>query len=107
VLRYRDSEGIRRKLINRCLSLLFIKPSIIEKQKILIVAHGNSLRALVKHLNNLSNEEILKINIPTGIPLVYHLDENLKVEKKYYLGDQNKINKAINLVQNQGNVNSN
>ena len=84
-----------------------IKPSIIEKQKILIVAHGNSLRALVKYLNNLSNEEILKVNIPTGIPLVYHLDENLKVEKKYYLGDQNKINKAINLVQNQGNVNSN
>jgi len=79
-----------------------IKPSILEKQKVLIVAHGNSLRALVKYLDNLSDEEILKINIPTGIPLVYNLDENIKVKKSYYLGDQDAINKAISLVRNQG-----
>jgi len=79
-----------------------IKSSILEKQKVLIVAHGNSLRALVKYLNNLSDEEILKINIPTGIPLIYDLDNNLKVMESYYLGDQDAINKAINSVRNQG-----
>ena len=79
-----------------------IKKAIIEKQKILIVAHGNSLRALVKHLDNLSDDEILKVNIPTGIPLVYDLDDNLKVKRSYYLGDQDAINMAINSVQNQG-----
>jgi 2,3-bisphosphoglycerate-dependent phosphoglycerate mutase len=79
-----------------------IKPSIIEKQRILIVAHGNSLRALVKYLDNLSDEEILKVNIPTGIPLVYCLDENLKVKKKNYIGDTDAINRAIKSVQNQG-----
>jgi len=79
-----------------------IKSSILEKQKVLIVAHGNSLRALVKYLNNLSDEEILKINIPTGIPLIYDLDSNLKVKKSYYLGDQDTINKAIDSIRNQG-----
>ncbi len=79
-----------------------IKKAISEKQKILIVAHGNSLRALVKHLDNLSDDEILRVNIPTGIPLVYDLDDNLKVKRSYYLGDQDAINKAINSVQNQG-----
>jgi len=79
-----------------------IKPSIIKKQKILIVAHGNSLRALVKHLDNLSDKEILKIIIPTRIPLVYDLDNHLKVKKSYYLGNQDAINKAINSVRNQG-----
>ena len=79
-----------------------IKPTILDNQKVLIVAHGNSLRALVKYLSNLSDEEILKVNIPTGIPLVYNLDKNLKVKTKYYLGDMESINKAINSVQNQG-----
>ena len=79
-----------------------IKPSIIEKQKILIVAHGNSLRALVKHLDNLSDKEILKINIPTGIPFVYELDNHLKVKTSYYLGNQDEINKTITSIQNQG-----
>lgn len=79
-----------------------IKPAIINKQKLLIVAHGNSLRALVKYLDNLSDDEILKVNIPTGIPLVYELNENLKVEAKYYLGNEDEINKAMNLVVNQG-----
>jgi len=79
-----------------------IKQAIVEKQKVLIVAHGNSLRALVKYLDNLSDDEILKINIPTGIPLVYDLDENFKVKAKYYLGNKDEINKAVNSVANQG-----
>ena len=79
-----------------------IKPSILNQQKVIIVAHGNSLRALVKYLDNLSDEEILDINIPTGIPLVYDLDANLKVNAKSYLGDQEAINQSINSVKNQG-----
>jgi len=81
-----------------------IKPAILAKQNVLIVAHGNSLRALVKYLDNLSDEDILKINIPTGIPLIYDLDNNLKVKKSYYLGDQDAINKAIKSMQNQGKI---
>ena len=79
-----------------------IKPTILKKQKVLIVAHGNSLRALVKYLDNLSDDEILKVNIPTGIPLVYDLNENFKVKAKYYLGNEDEINKAMNSVANQG-----
>ena len=79
-----------------------IKPSILNQQKVLIVAHGNSLRALVTYLDNLSDEEILDINIPTGIPLVYDLDENLNVKTKSYLGDQAAVNQLINSVKNQG-----
>ncbi|MCA9408581.1 MAG: 2,3-diphosphoglycerate-dependent phosphoglycerate mutase [Candidatus Omnitrophica bacterium] len=71
-------------------------------KKVVIAAHGNSLRALVKHLDNMSEEDILKLNIPTGIPLVYELDENLKAIKHYYLGDQSKIEQAMNAVANQG-----
>lgn len=81
-----------------------IKPDILKNQKVLIVAHGNSLRALVKHLDNLSDDEIVKVNIPTGIPLVYELDQELKVLSKGYLGDQEKINKAMDSVKNQGKV---
>jgi len=81
-----------------------IKPAILDKQKVLIVAHGNSLRALVKYLDNMSDEEILKINIPTGIPLLYDLDEKLKVKSKKYLGDEEAINQAMNSVKNQGKV---
>lgn len=79
-----------------------IKPVIRKKQKVLIVAHGNSLRALVKYLDNLSDDEILKVNIPTGIPLVYDLNENFEVKAKYYLGNEDEINRAMNLVSNQG-----
>ena len=79
-----------------------IKPTILKKQKVLIVAHGNSLRALVRYLDNLSDDEILKVNIPTGIPFVYDLNENFKVKTKYYLGNEDEINKAMNLVANQG-----
>ena len=67
----------------------------------MICAHGNSLRALVKHLDGVSEEDILELNIPTGIPLVYELDENLKPTKHYYLGDQEAAKKAAEAVANQ------
>ena len=79
-----------------------IVPDIKAGKKVLIAAHGNSLRALVKHLDNVSEEEILKLNIPTGIPLVYELDEDLNPIKHYYLGDQEAIKKAAEAVANQG-----
>jgi 2,3-bisphosphoglycerate-dependent phosphoglycerate mutase len=62
-----------------------IAPKIEADQRILICAHGNSLRALVKHLENLSSEEIVKVEIPTGKPLIYKLDQNLKLLDKFYL----------------------
>ena len=67
----------------------------------IIAAHGNSLRALVKYLDNISDTEIPKLNIPTGIPLIYELDENLKPLKHYYLGDPERIKKAIESVAKQ------
>lgn len=79
-----------------------IAPAIKNGQKVLIAAHGNSLRALVKHLDNISDDEILKLNIPTGIPLVYELDEDLKPIKHYYLGDEEAIAAAQAKVANQG-----
>jgi len=79
-----------------------IAPDIKMNKKVLIAAHGNSLRALVKHLDNMSEEEIVKLNIPTGIPLVYELDDNQKPLKHYYLGDQEAIKKAADAVANQG-----
>jgi 2,3-bisphosphoglycerate-dependent phosphoglycerate mutase len=79
-----------------------VVPQIKQDKKVLIVAHGNSLRALVKYLDNMSDEEILKLNIPTGVPLVYELDENLKPVRRYYLGDQDEIAKAAAAVANQG-----
>ena len=77
-------------------------PMIKAGKKVLIVAHGNSLRALVKYLDNISEQEILGMNIPTGIPLVYELDQNLKPIKHYYLGDPEKIKAAMDAVANQG-----
>lgn len=79
-----------------------IVPSINKGLNVLIAAHGNSLRALVKHLDNISDEEIVKLNIPTGIPLVYELDGDLKPIRHYYLGDQEEIEKAIKGVASQG-----
>ncbi len=79
-----------------------ILPEINLGKKVLIVAHGNSLRALVKHLDNISDEDIPNLNIPTGIPLVYELDSNFKASKHYYLGNKKKIEKAMNAVKNQG-----
>ena len=79
-----------------------IAPYIQSGKRVLIVAHGNSLRALVKYLDNTSQEEIVKVNIPTGIPLVYELDTALNPLKKYYLGDPQEVEKAINSVIKQG-----
>nr|5VVE_A Chain A, Phosphoglycerate mutase [Naegleria fowleri]5VVE_B Chain B, Phosphoglycerate mutase [Naegleria fowleri] len=78
-----------------------IAPSVKEGKRVLIAAHGNSLRALVKYLDNISEEEIVELNIPTGVPLVYELDENLKPIKHYYLGDQELIQQKINSVASQ------
>ncbi|MMZ66315.1 2,3-bisphosphoglycerate-dependent phosphoglycerate mutase [compost metagenome] len=72
-----------------------IKPQILAGKNVVIAAHGNSLRALVKYLENLSNEEIVDVNIPTGTPLVYTLDENLKPVEKYYLGSDQKVEHKI------------
>jgi len=78
---------------------LYIEEPLIADKKLLIVAHGNSLRALVKHLDNISNEKILELNIPTGAPLIYELDEKLKPIRHYYLGDEDEIkNRAANVM---------
>jgi len=79
-----------------------IAPALKENKRVLVVAHGNSLRALVKFLDDVSNEEIVKINIPTGIPLVYELDDNLRPIRHYYLGDMAEIEKKIKSVAAQG-----
>ncbi len=79
-----------------------IAPKIKSGQKVIIAAHGNSLRALVKHLDKIPDDEIVGLNIPTGVPLVYELDENLEPIKHYYLGDQDAIQKAMQAVANQG-----
>lgn len=81
-----------------------IAPMVKSGKRVLITAHGNSLRALVKYLDNIPENEIVELNIPTGIPLVYELDENLKPIKHYYLGDQDEIAKAAAAVANQGKV---
>jgi len=79
-----------------------IAPEISAGKKLVIAAHGNSLRALVKYLDGMSEDEILKLNIPTGVPLVYELDENLKPIKSYYLGDQEALAAKLKAVANQG-----
>lgn len=81
-----------------------LAPMIQSGQRVLIVAHGNSLRALVKYLDNISDNEIVELNIPTGVPLVYELDENLKALRSYYLGDPEAVKKAAEAVANQGKV---
>jgi 2,3-bisphosphoglycerate-dependent phosphoglycerate mutase len=78
-----------------------IAPVIKSGKRVVIAAHGNSLRALVKYLDNVSDADITELNIPTGVPLVYELDTNLKPIKHYYLGDQDAINAAINAVAKQ------
>ena len=77
------------------------RPSIQSGQRVLIAAHGNSLRALVKYLDGISNEEIVELNIPTGIPLVYELDEQLKPLRHYYLGDAKAAEEAAARVAQQ------
>ena len=79
-----------------------IVPAIKSGKKIIIAAHGNSLRALVKYLDNVSDKDILELNIPTGVPLAYTLDENLKPVSHKYLGDADAIAKAQAAVASQG-----
>jgi 2,3-bisphosphoglycerate-dependent phosphoglycerate mutase len=79
-----------------------IAPDIRAGRRVLIAAHGNSLRALVKYLDNVSEQEILEVNIPTGIPLVYLLNEDLKPLQKFYLGDQEAVQAKMTAVANQG-----
>lgn len=79
-----------------------IAPQIKAGKKIIIAAHGNSLRALIKYLDEVSEEDIMGMNVPTGMPLVYDLDENLKPLNRQYLGDPEKVAKAMEAVANQG-----
>lgn len=79
-----------------------IAPSVKEGKRVIIAAHGNSLRALVKYLDNVSDEEIPELNIPTGIPLVYELNDDLTPIKHYYLGNEETVKAAMASVANQG-----
>jgi len=81
-----------------------IAPAVASGQRVLITAHGNSLRALVKYLDNISEREIVELNIPTGMPLVYELDDDLKPVTHYYLGDPDRVKKAMEAVASQGKV---
>jgi len=76
-------------------------PDVKAGKRVLIAAHGNSLRALVKHLDGISDDEIVGLNIPTGIPLVYELDDDLAPIRNYYLGDPEAAKKAAEAVANQ------
>lgn len=79
-----------------------IKPQMVDGKRILITAHGNSLRALVKYFENLSDKAIISVNIPTGVPLVYDFDSHFNIIKKRYLGDEEKIKAKISAVAAQG-----
>jgi 2,3-bisphosphoglycerate-dependent phosphoglycerate mutase len=78
-----------------------ILPTLKEQEEVLVAAHGNSLRALVMHLKNMSKEEILKFNIPTGIPYVFEFDDEMNLVKDYFLGDPEEIKKLMDQVANQ------
>ena len=79
-----------------------IRPQMAEGQRIIIAARGNSLRALVKYFDKLSAEQIMEVNIPTGVPLVYEFDDNFQAIKHYYLGDQEALAAKMSAVANQG-----
>ena len=79
-----------------------IMPKVKAGKKLIVAAHGNSLRALVKYLNAISDEDIVKYNIPTGIPLVFEFDDEMKPTTSYYLGDQEAVKTAQEAVANQG-----
>ncbi len=81
-----------------------IAPTVRSGKRVLIAAHGNSLRALVKYLDNIPDDVIPEVNIPTGMPLVYELEDDLKPIKNYYLGDPEKVKKAMEAVASQGKV---
>jgi 2,3-bisphosphoglycerate-dependent phosphoglycerate mutase len=79
-----------------------IAPAVRSGKSVIVAAHGNSLRALIKYLDNVSDDDIVGLNVPTGQPLVYELDADLKPIKSYYLGDEEAIMKAMEAVANQG-----
>ena len=79
-----------------------IAPTVMSGKSVIIAAHGNSLRALVKYLDDISDQDIVELNIPTGQPLVYELDDNLIPLRHYYLGDEEAIRAAMEAVANQG-----
>jgi 2,3-bisphosphoglycerate-dependent phosphoglycerate mutase len=79
-----------------------IAPAVQSGQRVLVAAHGNSLRALVKYLDDISEDDIVALNIPTGIPLIYELDEDLKPQRSFYLGDAEAVRLAAEAVAKQG-----
>jgi 2,3-bisphosphoglycerate-dependent phosphoglycerate mutase len=81
-----------------------VAPAVREGRRVLITAHGNSLRALIKYLDNISDRDIVGLNIPTGAPLIYELDDDLRPIRHYYLGDQEAVQRAAAAVANQGKV---
>jgi 2,3-bisphosphoglycerate-dependent phosphoglycerate mutase len=81
-----------------------IAPAVRSGKSVIVAAHGNSLRALIKYLDNISDQKIVDLNVPTGKPLVYELDADLKPIKSYYLGDEESVRKAMEAVANQGKV---
>ena len=81
-----------------------IKKDMKEGKRVLIAAHGNSLRSLVKHLDNISDEDIIGVNIPTGVPLVYEFDDDFNVLKHYYLLDEEELKRREEAVKNQANA---
>jgi 2,3-bisphosphoglycerate-dependent phosphoglycerate mutase len=98
---YLPSSESLKDTIQRFMPLWYnkIEPQIKLNNKVLIVAHGNSLRALVKYLDKISKKDILNINIPTGVPLVYKLDNQLNSIKNYYIGDEEDISRKISLIK--------
>ncbi|NYT01413.1 MAG: 2,3-diphosphoglycerate-dependent phosphoglycerate mutase [Methanosarcinales archaeon] len=105
--RDRRYEGVAPASLPRCESLKdtlerllpywqgAVAPAVLSGQRVIVVAHGNSIRALVKHLDGISDREVVHLNIPTAVPLVYELDEELQPVDHYYLGEQEKIERAI------------
>ncbi len=79
-----------------------MEPALASGKRVLIVAHGNSIRALVKYLDGISDTDIVGLNIPNGIPLVYELDQQLQPVRHYYLGDAAAVQAAAQVVANQG-----
>ncbi len=107
--RYRDVAHLPAgEALKQCVDRMLpyweesIAPAVKSGQSVIVAAHGNSLRALVKHLDQMSNEEIMGLNIPTGVPLVYELDASLKPRQHYYLGDEAAIRAASEAVAQQG-----
>lgn len=82
-----------------------ISPLVKSGRRVLVSAHGNSIRALVKYLSNISDDEIPRVNIPTGIPLIYELDDNLNAVRNYYLGDPEIVRQAARKISDQGTIN--